>query len=253
MGIKYAKLDIEKIKKIINEYEYVSFDIFDTLIKRDVENPNDVFTIVGKIFYKKNNTFKEDRLKAEQIARKKLNKKEEILLDEIYNILIKDYNYSLEDAKKLKTIEIDTEINLCTKNKDIYKIYKYCLEANKKIIIVSNMYLDENTINKILNYNGYKQYKLYLSSTIGKKKNGTLFEYVLNDLNIKRNQIIHIGDSYKNDYLAAKKNKIKTIRIPKNINKLIHSEDKQIIEKDALFTKALNSFINNRSCFIRIF
>ena len=108
------------------------------------------------------------------------------------------------------------------------------------------MYLDEKTINKILENNEYEQYKLYLSSTIGKKKSGTLFEYVLNDLNINSNQILHIGDSYKNDYLSAKKNKIETLRIPKCINKLTHSENKQIIEKDALFTKSLNSFTNNR-------
>lgn len=242
----YPKLDIENIKKTLDKYEYISFDIFDTLIKRDVENPNEVFAIIGKIYFKKSNTFKEDRLNAEKQTRKELNDKEEILLDDIYNMLIKDYNYSQEDAKKLKDLEINIEINLCTKNKEIYEVYKHCLKNNKKIIVVSNMYLDEKIINKILKNNGYEQYKLYLSSTIGKKKNGTLFEYVLNDLNIKSNQILHIGDSYRNDYLSAKKNKIKALRIPRNVNKLTHSENKQIIEKDILFTKSLNSFTNNR-------
>lgn len=35
---EYA-FDVKKIKEICNEYECVSFDVFDTLLKRNVESP----------------------------------------------------------------------------------------------------------------------------------------------------------------------------------------------------------------------
>ena len=40
--------DGEKLKKLIDRAEWVSFDIFDTLLKRDVPTPVDVFSIVEK-------------------------------------------------------------------------------------------------------------------------------------------------------------------------------------------------------------
>ena len=43
----------ERIKKIIDKYEIISFDIFDTLIKRNVIDPVDIFKIVQERFNKK--------------------------------------------------------------------------------------------------------------------------------------------------------------------------------------------------------
>ena len=40
--------DIEKIKSKVENYEIVSFDIFDTLLKRNVKKPTDVFKYVEK-------------------------------------------------------------------------------------------------------------------------------------------------------------------------------------------------------------
>lgn len=40
---------VEKIIEQIKAYPIVSFDIFDTLLKRDVLNPTDVFKIVGNM------------------------------------------------------------------------------------------------------------------------------------------------------------------------------------------------------------
>ena len=38
---------------IIRHYQYVSFDVFDTLIERDVNRPSDIFVLVGKEDYMK--------------------------------------------------------------------------------------------------------------------------------------------------------------------------------------------------------
>lgn len=56
---------IAKIIATISSYEYVSFDIFDTLLKIDVISPSDVFKIVGQHFNDK--TFCEVRMSTESL------------------------------------------------------------------------------------------------------------------------------------------------------------------------------------------
>ena len=159
---KYPKFNKDTIISLIDKYEYISFDIFDTLIKRDVESPSDVFEIVG--IEKNDSNFASNRLEAEKEARSN-SSTEEITIDEIYYALKKNNNYSQRQIDEYKQLEITIEEKICTKSIELYDIYEYCLKKKKKIIIVSNMYLSKTTIEKILNSNGIKEYeKLYVSS-----------------------------------------------------------------------------------------
>ncbi len=93
IGVQYY----ESIVKRISKKEYVSFDIFDTLIKRDVKKPTDVFVIIEhnyKIcdFYKR-------RIEAEKRARKG---KVDTTIDEIYDIYNELYLNNINEAKKIK-------------------------------------------------------------------------------------------------------------------------------------------------------
>lgn len=243
----YPRLNIDKLKKIIDKYEYVSFDIFDTLINRDVLNPRDVFKLVAiKYFKERKNNFYIDRVEAEKNARKNTNK-EEISIDDIYKYLLKTKKYNNKDVAELKKIEIEIEKNLCVLKTEVYELYEYCIKNNKKIIIISNMYLSKSLIEEMINSVGYNRYeKIYLSREIGKKKDKTLFQFILDDLNITSKSIIHIGDSLKKDYIPAKKYSIKSILVPKRINKLNHSVIKHSIKDDMFFVKSLDTFINNR-------
>ncbi len=68
-GLEYIKEQI-----ITGDYEYISFDIFDTLICRPLYNPTDLFYMLDKKFeelYKTNISFYKIRIAAESIARKK--------------------------------------------------------------------------------------------------------------------------------------------------------------------------------------
>ena len=60
--------------KLLHKYEYISFDIFDTLVKRDLERPADVFLVVEKKYQMQTGMaidgFAEKRITAEKKARK---------------------------------------------------------------------------------------------------------------------------------------------------------------------------------------
>ena len=159
----------KKLITLINKATYISFDIFDTAILRRILYPKDIFDLVSlRIPEIKNFNFKEMRIKSECIARKnigELNKNGEITLDDIYKNIQNITAFDDIIIEKLKTMEIETELDVCKQNEYIHKIYSYCLEKKKKIIFTSDMYLPCKTIEKILTNNGYKEFhRLFLSS-----------------------------------------------------------------------------------------
>lgn len=117
--------DEQSLKKVIHRYEMVSFDIFDTLVKRDVRNPEDIFSLVQVSYNQfaedKIDDFKEQRQKAEQSA-KECAKAEEITIEDIYNKL----SYSKKQKELLRTIELKMEVEFCTVNISLKK-YMICV------------------------------------------------------------------------------------------------------------------------------
>ena len=45
---QFCSKKIDYLYKLVDSYDYISFDIFDTLIKRNVNHPTDIFEIIGK-------------------------------------------------------------------------------------------------------------------------------------------------------------------------------------------------------------
>ncbi len=237
----YAK-KYDNLCELVENYDYISFDIFDTLIKRNVKNSTDIFDVVEYEYNKLHtniSNFKENRMKAEILARKK-SSYEDVTLEEIYEEL-KDY--TKEEKKQLKKLEIQSEKDLCVLNKPMYDFYKYCLSNNKKIFFTSDMYLEKQLVEEILNKLGYKHYeKIYLSSNDKlRKRTGNLFRKLLKEENIEKDKIIHIGDSITGDFLIPRKIGINTILIKREINNsTFFSKSNKSIEYNML-----SSFVNN--------
>ena len=195
--------------KIINKikgYNYISFDIFDTLLRRKVLHPTDVFTIVGE----KNGdfSFKEKRIKAEIEARQHATG-EEVTLDDIYKELGKEYETYKQD-------ELEVEANQLSANPFLFEAYRYCQSQGKHIIITSDMYLPKVFLQKILHQNGIVFDHCFVSSEYGVQKvTGRLFRKELEALHISPSQIIHVGDSVRADAIGAWRAGIKFVLIPK--------------------------------------
>lgn len=231
---KNANAIIERIRN----YEYVSFDIFDTLIKRNVPSPTDLFQLIEDDFNISN--FKKKRIEAEKTANENPDNNEEVTLDYIYKQI------EFKNIDRLKEIEIQYEIDLCTRHKELFKVFDFCIQNNKKVILISDMYLHETVIKTILKNNGYNNYdKLYLSSKIGLRKNtGNLFHYVLKDLNIDPSKMIHIGDNLKNDYIKPRAINIDAIHISIHMNHLKYTDFKSSYKRPYAY-RYLQNLINN--------
>lgn len=235
---------LEKIKLAIcdKNIKCVSFDIFDTLIKRPFFVPTDLFLLLNKYFREYTNgatgmDFSKIRIYCEQLARERIENEEcqEITLDQIYDTIATEYGIEKNVLDKLKNKEMEYEVRFCTRRNTGYELYTLALAMGKKVIFTSDMYLSRETINKILEKNGYiDNEKLYLSSEIKlSKSKGDLFKYVLSDLKIESAQMLHIGDNYGPDVEIPKKLKINSMHLPKA------TDVAQNQEKVNLFSKML--------------
>ncbi len=224
--------DYQDIIQKIQDYQFVSFDLFDTLIKRDVYKPADVFQILENQGYP---GFAEDRIASEKKARQ-MSTRGEVTLDEIYNYM--HYDCSKE--------EIKLEKMLCTVNYAIKDVYDYCLACKKTIIITTDIYLDKDTIIQILDKCGYYKYDyLFVSSEYGQmKRDGSLFVTILKNLNIPAQSIIHIGDNRISDYVMPRKRGMASVLVNGEINNLSYSYFVSQ-SSDKLINNYWLAFINN--------
>lgn len=217
---------IEVVKALIQDpaIEYISFDIFDTLITRPLYKPQHVFELMDGEFKKlvrTNVSFCKIRMDGEAAARKKFGienpEYQDVTLDEIYSEIEELYHLDRAVVDHLKKKENYLEIQISKQRKSVKELYELAKDLQKKVIIVSDMYLTKDIIETILEKNGYTGYEnLYLSSDIRLTKNsGDLFKYVLNDLAVPGNKILHFGDTWENDFVNPGKLGIRTFLIPK--------------------------------------
>lgn len=250
MGLKnkvFQKILSPKKMKLNNsdlqKYQIISFDVFDTLLKRDVKHPADIFDIMSEniVNSKLASNFSTLRQVAEKTARKN-SKKKEISLEDIYNNFPDISDVEIQSLIKL---EKDTESRFLHANIDMLDIFDECVKQGKIIYIISDMYLPSDFIAKILHREGFSGYtQLFVSTDYNAvKSDGSLFELVKCNQNIDASKWIHVGDSYQSDKKAAEANGIKAYQIPTLYNKLYGAS---IATTNELKDNILYSFINNR-------
>ena len=203
----------KRIIKKINKYDVVSFDIFDTLIEREVDKPIDIFYLTGCKFFDENGAklFQNARIRAERLAREKSNSGE-VTLEDIYKYID---GYDQIQINNFMNMEQEIELNSCYSKVKINPIYRWAIDNGKKVILISDMYLSKKQITKMLSKCGIDQYSnLYVSNNHSKNKlTGELFDVAINELEIDKKNMIHIGDSIKADYIGARKAGVSSILI----------------------------------------
>ena len=192
------------MNKLERDVNYISFDIFNTLIKRNFGEPKDVFTYVKRICEKQNiicpENFVELRIRADYIAQEKYSGCATI--DEIYKEL-ECLSY-IDNMETIKEIEIKLEIDNCTGNKSIIEKFNKLLNKGFHIVIISDMYLSSSVLRNLLEKCGIVGFeKIYVSCELrASKGKGDIYDCVLADLNIKPSHLLHIGDNKKGDWIV---------------------------------------------------
>ena len=197
-----------------------SFDVFDTLITRNTATPLGIFTLIqhklcndelyaGISSYIREN-FYQLRIHAEELARLhyQQNGIEDVTLEQIYEAMGTTGYLSPEEQVVLTDLERQTEcVNVVGIQKNIEKI-KELLASNQRVVLISDMYLDEKTIRNMLIAVDpvFKEIPLYVSSEYKQGKySGNLYKTVKVSDTVECGNWTHFGDNPHCDVTAAKK------------------------------------------------
>jgi len=190
------------------QIDILSLDCFDTLLWRKTVYPKDVFyDLQNSEIFKSLGITAMQRIDAEsQTRRMKFTAigSTEVNLYEIYHNGFPSLTTEAVDA--LVEAELAAEMRACYAYPKIVELMTQAHVKNKKIIVVSNTYLSQEQLRRLLKnslpHDSYEMIdNVYCSSDVGRSKGDGMFAHVLTHLNIAANKIFHLGDNRSVDCL----------------------------------------------------
>jgi len=206
-GRPVIEVSLEYVQKQIADHEVISFDLFDTLLKRSTQDREVFLGEVAERCGVEKEYFIKHRMRAE-LARENATAG----IDEIYQWIARNTEYDSETLCRIKVAEIEKEKKESIPCKEGRALFQYALELGKEIYLVSDMYLGRNVIEELLAQNEIKNYKeLLISCEYGTGKRQGLFDVLLKYTSGR--SCLHLGDSEEADGTAAKEKGIDAILI----------------------------------------
>lgn len=210
---------MEEPSTLINKlqgYDVISFDVFDTLIFRKMEHPEDLFYVEQSILNYPN--LKVLRKEAEHKSRERRyteNRDYEVDINEIWQTLS---DMTGIDPKMGIETEWNIEKTYCYANPYFKNVVNELKEMGKTIIVCSDMYFGEQYIRELLTLNNYPEFDGYYISCDfrNSKNNGRLYAIIRNKYG-KDMKYIHIGDNEYSDEKMARQNGFHSFFYP-NVN-----------------------------------
>lgn len=188
--LEYCKKNLEDLKAKIQNYDAVSFDVFDTLIMRKTLESEDVFEIVDKRIKAKGiyiSDFKKKRIEAGRLT-------VEGTLEKIYDVLKEISGLSTEQTMSILKEEIQCERELIIPRYDMIYVMQYAYDLGKKISLISDTYISEKTLMMILHELNIKKFhKLYVTFDHKTGNKDRLFVTYQRDVNNER--CLHVGNN----------------------------------------------------------
>lgn len=178
----------EMILRAASPYPAVALDVFDTLLKRDVARPTDLFLLQGEAFAKV-------RVEAEAQARAAAGR--EVTLAEIYaRPALAGYDPAAECA---------LEYRAAAANRPVQEAVRALRAQGKRLYYISDMYLPPEQIDAMLTRCGYGRFDGgFVSSACGvQKRSGKLFQRFLRATGLNAREVLFIGDDWRADVLGA--------------------------------------------------
>lgn len=179
----------------------IAFDIFDTLVMRPLIHPESIKRMIAVQVVDMPGGADFIRLRpiAEQAAR--THKGQDVHLNDIYREYATLAGLSIEEAEAISLREEHLEEALITARPDGLALFRSALTTGKPVVLISDMFLCRQTIERILQRQGIRGYTdLYLSSDVGlRKDSGQLYRYVLEQRKLMPDSMLMIGDNEHSD------------------------------------------------------
>ena len=201
----------QELLQAIDESEAVSFDLFDTLLVRNVSSLDDLLSIIDIRLRDKNINIT-DFVNIRTRAEKKLSIGRAPRLDEIYAEVLNSTDDINTTADGLSEIEYMVDLDTIEARREIVELVNEIIDKGKPVYVTSDCYYSKAKLQEILELIGVNQVTdIVVSCEYDTSKTGDLFEKLIAIAGT--NNIIHIGDDIVADEESAKRHGIKAFRI----------------------------------------
>ncbi len=191
----------KQLAGLVDDKDAVSFDLFDTLIMRQVLFPSDVVELTENRF-KKKGIYIENFLQKRQQAEKELSIKYAPSLIDIYQFVLEHSSDVLVSAEELAQVEWEIDYELVTARQEMVDFAAEIYRRGKPVYITTDTYYSRNQIEQLFAKCGITCYTdLLVSSEYKTGKTQKLFCH-LRDI-LQGNSCVHIGDDLAVDVESA--------------------------------------------------
>jgi predicted HAD superfamily hydrolase len=198
----YYNLTKENVCKQIEQYDVISFDIFDTLLMRRVLDSNTVLQLVE---YRLRQELEIDFFKLRKQAYANAAQKKIPSIDDVYHEFEQLSGLSHAKVQQIKELEVKSEKRSIVPRNEMVQIFEYALASGKEVCIVSDMYLGTSDLKSIFLEHKINcdRVKFFVSCEYNcDKESGGLWKEVKKEYKQKR--IIHFGDNICGDVQMAR-------------------------------------------------
>jgi len=220
--IKFANL-------IIPNYDTITFDLFDTIFVRRINDPDMVKPAVARYIVKKALTFGNqwtweevqslrDKYENEQRADtgKKYDDHEACYPDYMRKVLAQIFKENMTDdfLKEVTDYELNIEKAMIVPRGDLVAWIKKIYSQGKKILIVSDIYLPSSHLKKLIDYfelSSFVTDVVSSSDTFLAKASGKAFPMLAEKFSLNVDRWLHIGDNPISDGLRPAENGIRSL------------------------------------------
>lgn len=194
--IKFGKR--EELYEIMTGCQIISFDIFDTIIMRNVLVPTDIFRIVEEKIQQKEGyfPFARERRKVEwELLREGRQPK----FDDIYERLACHSAFARKHAREWGELELEEEKKAMIVREGMKEILSYARKSGKRVFFTSDMYLTSDRLYLLFNDLGIEAMmdEFIISCEYGMSKMNGLHTVLRNRFSDQR--ILHVGDNAEAD------------------------------------------------------
>lgn len=191
-------------------FEYISFDLFDTLAVRKVLYFSDLMKAVEK-------RLKDQGIDIDGFVKKRLTCETELsrqsvpTLPEIYSYMIEKYSLANFDSVRAAEIEWNTDLESLVPRRELCNCLKHFSQQGKHVCIITDSYYSRRQIEAILekcNITGFERVLISNEEKVSKAR-GLFFLWKGEDI-----PAIHIGDDPMADVKAAIDSGLEAFQIP---------------------------------------
>ncbi len=152
----------------------------------------------------------------------------------IYSAMMQNLGVSDDCVGQMTYNEREAEIHFCRPRKTGVQLFHLAKAAGKRVVLTSDMYLDADTIRRMLEKCGIRGWDgFFLSNEQNALKwNGALYRKMTAQLGVKPDHVLHIGDNAKIDVEAAKKAGLHALLLPRPVDVFMDADCTQMANLD---------------------